>query len=130
MVNVLVVTLGKLAESLLDSSEHIIGSADNVAAHCLDWNEDVATSRAELVNRVCKMDRGQGVIVLTDMFGGTSTNIALKTVPHHKIEVVTGVNLPMIITAVTLPVGIELARAAELLRNQGKKSITVASQLL
>lgn len=130
MVSTLVVTHGKIGEALLDATERIIGRSELVGYFCVEWDEDLEVAKRELGNRIKEIDEGQGVLLLTDIFGGTPTNISLA---HHKpnqVEVVTGVNLPMIVKAMTLPGGILVSDAARQLRNQGQKSIYIASELL
>lgn len=130
MISTIVVTLGKLAESLLDSTERIIGKSQAVSSFCVDWTIDMEQVEARLQEHIKQVDQGQGVLLLTDMFGGTSTNIALDFQENDKIEVVTGVNLPMVVKAMTLPGTISVHEAALQLREQGRKAIYIASDRL
>ena len=130
MISTLVVTLGKVAESLIDSSERIIGKSPSVSYFCIDWGEKWEPAKARLERRIREVSQGEGVLLLTDMFGGTSTNIALDFQRPGEVEVVTGVNLPMVVKAMTLPRGISVAMAATQLREQGRKAIYIASEKL
>ena len=130
MIHTLVVTLGKLGETLIESSEKIFGSANHVDCFCLDWEDDLETSRASLQKRIKQLDGNGGVLLLTDMLGCSSTNISLDFLEKDKVEVLTGVNLPMLIKATTLPANLGLAEAARRVRTQGQKSIYITSEML
>ncbi len=130
MIKILVVTLGKHGESLIDATEHIIGRSDHVDSLTVDWNEDLATVKKRLEQTIHQLDQGKGVLLLTDIFGSTATNISLDHARPGSVEVVTGVNLPMIIKGSTLGEGTSLAEAANVLRNQGKKGISIAGEML
>lgn len=130
MVSTLVVTHGEVAKHLIEAAEKIIGKSDAVGFFCVDWDQDLEAAKLHLKQRIEQVDRGEGVLLLTDIFGGTPTNIALTYHNPHHVEVVTGVNLPMIVKAMTLPHGITIADAGRQLRNQAQKSIYIASELL
>ena len=130
MVSTLVVTLGNMAEALIESTDRIIGRSDFVNSFCVDWNSNLEETKTQLAERIDQTNRGHGVLLLTDMFGGTSTNLCLSFLKPQKVEVVTGVNLPMIVKALTLPDHISVAEAAKILRNQGRKAIYIASEML
>ena len=103
MTKSLVITLGNLGESLLRSATEIIGHSDVIGTYCIDWHEHVETSRKNIGDRIEQMGDADGLLLLTDIWGGTSTNIALDYREPGKVEVVTGVNLPMVVTAQRLP---------------------------
>jgi PTS system mannose-specific IIA component len=132
MIPVLVLTHGDLAISILESARmidpHLI---DNTDAVTLPWEVDTDAATADLKQRLKKMDDGTGVLILTDMFGGTATNLALPFLEPDRIEIVTGINLPMLVKLGSLrgremPLN-ELARR---LADSGQKSIRLASEFL
>ena len=130
MVTTIVVTLGDLAQTLIEASQHIIGKTDAVKYFCVGWDQGIDEATDALKIYLEEHDNGKGVLLLTDIFGSTATNIALNFQESEKVEIVTGVNLPMIVKALTLPSGMTVSEAARQLRNQGQKSIYVAGELL
>jgi PTS system mannose-specific IIA component len=132
MIGVVVVTHGLLATELLNAAETIVGDLPHFAAVSIGWHDDVEEARTEIVETIARLGADQGVIVLTDMFGGTPSNLAITLVEEGKVEVVTGVNLPMIVKLQTARggAGVTLHAAAELLTAYGQKNITLASDLL
>jgi PTS system mannose-specific IIA component len=129
MVGLVVATHGELAAELLRTAEGIVGPVVCAAAVSVDARTSVEEARARLATAIHKVGGdGEGVLVLTDMFGGTPANLAL-TFLEEQIEVVTGVNLPMLLKLATTRAG-GLAAAAELATTQGQKNITLASALL
>ena len=130
MVSTLVVTLGNSGEALIEATNHIIGGSNTLGCYCVGWNVDLEEAKSELGAAIRKIDRGDGVLLLTDMFGGTSTNISLSFYSPNRVEVITGVNLPMVVKALTLPRNISVADASAVLRNQARKAIYIASEVL
>ncbi len=130
MIEILVVTLGKHGESLLEATDRIIGRAGHIHSLTVDWSASLDEMKTKLDAKLAAIDRGAGVLLLTDVFGSTATNICFRCMQPGKVDVVTGVNLPMVIKAVTLHDGTSLKDAAIMLRNQGKKAITIASEML
>jgi PTS system mannose-specific IIA component len=128
MVGIVVATHGRLAEELLSTAQGIVGPRERVAAVSVDARTSVEDARARLGEAIRQVDVGDGVLVLTDMFGGTPANLAL-TFLEERIEVVTGVNLPMLMKLGSAR-GESLAAAAELATAYGQKNILVASGLL
>jgi len=129
MVGLVVATHGELAAALLRTAEGIVGPVERAVAVSVDARTSVEEARARLATAIHKVgEDGEGVLVLTDMFGGTPANLAL-TFLEEQIEVVTGVNLPMLLKLATTRAG-GLAAAAELATTQGQKNITLASALL
>jgi PTS system mannose-specific IIA component len=129
MVGLVVATHGELAAELLRTAEGIVGPVERAVAVSVDAHTSVEEARARLATAIHKVGTdGEGVLVLTDMFGGTPANLAL-TFLEEQIEVVTGVNLPMLLKLSTSRAG-GLAAAAELATTQGQKNITLASALL
>ena len=130
MVGLVVATHGKLAEELLRTAEGIVGPLERCEAVSVGSGSSMEDARARLADAVHQVDAGEGVLVLTDMFGGTPANLAL-TFLDEKVEVVTGVNLPMILKLSTARQDeLGLRAAAELVTGHGQKNITLASELL
>jgi PTS system mannose-specific IIA component len=130
MVGLVVATHGNLAEELLRTAEGIVGRLEQCEAVSVGAGSSMEEARARLGQAVHRVDTGDGVLVLTDMFGGTPANLAL-TFLDEKLEVITGVNLPMILKLASARTeGLLLRAAAELLTSHGQKNITLASELL
>lgn len=127
MIGIVVVTHGALAHELVNAARTIVGELPAMAAVSIGWGEDVEVGRAALERALAEVG-GAGALVLTDMFGGTPTNLSLPFL-SPSVEIVTGVNLPMLIKACTLREG-ELLEVARDVREQGKSAIYVASEIL
>ena len=125
-----VVTHGQFATELLAAAEMIIGPIAHVTAISIGWQDDVEAARDEVERAISRVSRGAGVLLLTDMFGGTPTNIASMFLSAGEVEVVTGVNLPMVIKLASLKSGEPLSEVARLVRNQGREAIYLAGELL
>jgi PTS system mannose-specific IIA component len=130
MIGGLIVTHGRLAIELLNAAETITGEIDHIAAVSLGWHDDVGTAAAMVQKALERVNTGDGVVILTDMFGGTPTNIASTFLNPGKVEIVTGVNLPMLIKLAQVSLEEPLASVARLLRDTGQSSIYIASELL
>jgi PTS system mannose-specific IIA component len=130
MIGGLIVTHGRLAIELLNAAEMIVGEIHHITAVSLGWHDDVGTATSMIVKAVERVKGSDGVLILTDMFGGTPTNIASAFLDQDKVEVVTGVNLPMLIKFVQLGEGQTLAAAAKAVREQAQSSIYNASKLM
>jgi PTS system mannose-specific IIA component len=130
VVGLVVATHGRLGEELLRTAEGIVGAVAGARAVSISSGRPVEEARAELGEAIRAVDEGEGTLVLTDMFGGTPANLAL-TFLDGRVEVLTGVNLPMVLKfAATRGDGLSLAATAELLGAYGQKNITLASELL
>lgn len=129
MVGLVVATHGRLAEELLRTAQGIVGPIEQCEAVTVGAECSMEDARARLGEAVKRVDTGDGVLVLTDMFGGTPANLAL-TFLDEKLEVVTGVNLPMLLKLATARADLALRAAAELVTSYGQKNITLASELL
>ena len=129
MVGVLVVTHGNLARELVLAARRIVGEVKDLQAVSIDWDDDVGLAGKTIANAVREMDQGQGVLILTDMFGGTPANLAVTFV-SSQVEVITGVNLPMLIKLARPARNAELLTLARDLREDGRNAIWVASDLL
>jgi PTS system mannose-specific IIA component len=124
-----IVTHGQLATELLAAAEMIIGAIPQVAAISIGWQDEVEAAHDEVERAVSRVSQGAGVLLLTDMFGGTPTNIASMFL-SDEVEVVTGVNLPMVIKLATQQGGQTLQEIARLVRDQGREAIYLAGELL
>ncbi len=130
MIGVVVVTHGQLATELVNAAETIVGDLPHFAAVSIGWHEDVEDARAAIVAAIERVKQPGGVLLATDMFGGTPSNLGITFLREDAVEVVTGVNLPMLIKAANLPDGPRLTDVARLLREHGRNAIWVASDLL
>jgi PTS system mannose-specific IIA component len=131
VIGVVVVTHGQLATELLNAAEAIVGDLPRFAAVSIGWHDDADDAREEIRQAIARVQGGSGVLLLTDMFGGTPTNMGLSFVEPDRVEVVTGVNLPMLIKLSNLQSsGRELLGVARELRETGRNAIHVASDLL
>jgi len=126
----LVVTHGRLAEELVQAASTIVGGIDSLEALSIDWKEEIDSVQARLTQAIGRLDRGGGVIVATDMFGGTPTNLGLALYERERIEIVTGVNLPMILRFAGLRDQPGLVEAAGRIAREGREAIHVASDVL
>lgn len=130
MRGLLVVTHGRFAEELVKAATRIVGDLEGVEAVSIDWDDDVDRARTMIEEGIRKLDRGEGVLILTDMFGGTPTNIALSLMDPGKVEIVTGANLPMLIKFTNIRGRLEMHDAAARIAEQGRSSIHVATEIL
>ena len=130
MIGGLIITHGRLAIELLNAAEMIVGEIHHIAAVSLGWHDDADMARSMIEKAIERVKTPDGILILTDMFGGTPTNIASTFLDSEKVEIVTGVNLPMLIKLAQMEEGQSLASAANLVREQGQSSIYIASQLL
>jgi PTS system mannose-specific IIA component len=125
-----VVTHGHVASELLAAAEMIVGDVSHIAAVSIGWHDDVDTAHDEVERAIARVNEGGGVLLLTDMFGGTPTNIASMFLAEGKVEVVTGVNLPMVIKLASQSGQESLAQVARRVRDQGQEGIYLAGDLL
>jgi len=130
MIGLVLVTHGQLALELVAAMEHVVGPQPNVAAVCIGPDDDMEQRRNDILERVAKCDEGAGVVVLTDMFGGTPSNLAISIMDKAKVEVIAGVNLPMLIKLASVRHSEPLADAVASAQEAGRKYINVASKLL
>ena len=130
MIGVVLVTHGRLAQEFIAALEHVVGPQRNMAAVCIGPDDDMEQRRREIVESVAAVDDGQGVVLLTDMFGGTPSNLAISVLDQGRVEVVAGVNLPMLIKLASLRGEQPLATVITEAQRAGRKYISVASQLL
>ncbi|MGE0811970.1 MAG: PTS sugar transporter subunit IIA [Vicinamibacterales bacterium] len=130
MIGVVVVTHGQLAGELVSAAETIVGDLPHVKAVSIGWHEDVQDARQEIAAAIESVAGPEGVLVATDMFGGTPSNLGMTFLETGKVEVVTGVNLPMLIKLADLRDTASLLEAARQIREHGRTAIWVASDLL
>ena len=130
MIGVVVVTHGLLANELVNAAETIVGDLPNFAAVSIGWHEDVQDARDAIAAAIARVKQPGGVLLATDMFGGTPSNLGITFLEQNKIEIVTGVNLPMLIKAASLKEAASLTEIARMLREHGRNAIWVASDLL
>ena len=129
-VGVVVVTHGQLATELLNAAEMIVGTLPRFSAVSIGWHDDVSVARVAIEKAITKVGAGGRVLLLTDMFGGTPSNLGLSFLEVGRVEVVTGVNLPMLIKLAKAPEEADLLALARDLREHGREAIRVASDLL
>ena len=127
---VVVVTHGQLATELLNAAEMIVGDLPGYVAVSIGWHDDVTVAKAAIATAIDKVRGSAGVLILTDMFGGTPSNLGLAFLEAGRVEVVTGVNLPMLITLARASEEQDLLTRARKLSDHGKAAIRVASDLL
>ncbi len=125
-----IVTHGHLAGELLAAAEMIIGSISHITAISIGWHDDVEAAHNEIERAISRVSQGRGVLLLTDMFGGTPTNIAAMFLAEGEVEVVTGVNLPMVIKLASQTEEESLDNVARRVRDQGQEGIYLAGDLL
>ena len=130
MIGVVVVTHGQLAIELVNAAEMIVGDLPQFTAVSIGWHDDVNDAREEIVQAIERVRGEEGVLLLTDMFGGTPSNLGMTFLEKDRIEVVTGVNLPMLIKLAGLQRSSDLLAVARNLRDDGRNAIWVASDLL
>ncbi|HEY0134917.1 MAG TPA: PTS sugar transporter subunit IIA [Nannocystis sp.] len=130
MIGLVLVTHGRLAAEFVAALEHVVGPQERVLAVCIGADDDIEARRAEIVRAIRDVDDGAGVVVLTDMFGGTPSNLAISTMDRKGVEVIAGVNLPMLIKLASVRAAEPLAQAVVAAQEAGRKYINVASRLL
>ena len=130
LVGLVLVTHGNLALEFISAMQHVVGKQEKVAAVCIGPEEDMEMRRQEILDKVGEVDSGAGVVVLTDMFGGTPSNLAVSIMDRANVEIIAGVNLPMLIKIATLRKEKNLKETVSGAQEAGKKYINVASQLL
>jgi len=130
MIGLILVTHGRLAEEFVAALEHVVGRQKKVAAISIGPEDDMERRRSDILAAVDRVDDGDGVILMTDMFGGTPSNLAISVMSEAKVEVIAGVNLPMLIKFASVRDSEPLAEAVASVQEAGRKYINVASSLL
>ena len=130
MIGLVLVTHGRLAEEFLHALEHIVGPQTGVETISIGADDKMDTRRADIAAAVVRADHGEGVIILTDMFGGTPSNLAISLMEIGRVEVVAGMNLPMLVKLARVRKDANLDKAATAAQDAGRKYINIASQIL
>lgn len=130
MIGLVLVTHGKLAEEFRHALEHVVGPQSSFETVCIGPEDDMDQRRLDIVEAVSRAENGHGVIILTDMFGGTPSNLSISVMEDGRVEVIAGVNLPMLIKLAGIRAGDDMQRALQEAQEAGRKYINVASRLL
>jgi mannose PTS system EIIA component len=130
MIGVVVVTHGQLATELVNAAEMIVGDLPQFAAVSIGWHDEVNDAREEIGQAIERVRGDAGVLLLIDMFGGTPSNLGMTFLEKDRLEVITGVNLPMLIKLASLQTSQDLLAVARAMRDHGRSAIWVASDLL
>ncbi|NNF80908.1 MAG: PTS sugar transporter subunit IIA [Rhizobiales bacterium] len=130
MIGLVLVTHGQLASEFRAALEHVVGPQENMETISIGPDDDMEQRRSEILDAVARADSGSGVILLTDMFGGTPSNLAISVMDSANVEVVAGVNLPMLIKLASSRAGKSLNEAVDDAQDAGRKYINIASRIL
>ena len=130
MIGLVLVTHGNLALEFISPMQHVVGKQEQVEAVCIGPEDDMEMRREEILKKAGEVNSGSGTIVLTDMFGGTPSNLAISIMDRAPVEIIAGINLPMLIKLASLRKDKSLKEAVEGAQEAGKKYINIASQLL
>ena len=130
MIGMILVTHGRLAEEFVHAMEHVVGTQPDVATVCIGPQDDMEQKRKEIARAIKHVDSGSGAVILTDLFGGTPSNLAISLLKAGKTEVIAGINLPMLIRLAGARKDMDLTAAAKAARDAGRNYITIASEFL
>ena len=130
MIGLVLVTHGRLAAEFRAALEHIMGPQRQIEAVAIAPTDDIERRRQDIIDAVARVDSGKGVAILTDMFGGTPSNLAISVMDAPNIEVIAGINLPMLVKLAKVREDATLAQAAAMAQEAGRKYINIASQIL
>lgn len=130
MIGIVLVTHGRLAEEFRHAVEHVVGPQSQLETVSIGAEDDMEQRRLDIVEAVARADSGSGVIILTDMFGGTPSNLSISILDEANVEVIAGVNLPMLVRLASVRSNTPLAKAVDLAKEAGRKYISVARQVL
>ena len=130
MIGLVLVTHGNLATEFVTAMEHVVGPQKSIAAVCIGAHDDMEIKRKEIADSVTKVENGKGVIILSDLFGGTPSNLAISFLDRGKVEVIAGVNLPMLIRLDGARKCMSVSDAVAAAKEAGQKYISVASEIL
>jgi len=130
MIGLVLVTHGGLAREFRAALEHVVGPQKQMATISIGPDDDMEECRSEILKAIRSVDRGRGVVLLTDMFGGTPSNLAISVMEEMRVEVVAGINLPMLIKLASIRADQPIAQAIDMAKDAGRKYINVASQVL
>lgn len=130
MIGMVLVTHGALADEFRAALEHVVGSQENMASICIGADDNMEKRRQDIVDAIGTVDNGAGVVLLTDMFGGTPSNLAISLLEKNRVEVIAGINLPMLIKLASIRDSMALAEAVLEAKQAAQKYISVASEVL
>ncbi len=130
MIGLVLVTHGRLAVEFITAMEHVVGPQEAIAGICIDADDDMELRRKDIADAIQDCDQGDGVIILTDLFGGTPSNLAISLMKSENVEVIAGVNLPMLIRLEGARKAMNVRAAVAAARDAGRKYISVASEIL
>ncbi len=130
MIGMILVTHGHLAEEFVQAMEHVVGKQEAVITVCIGPNDDMERRRNEIRDAIAKVNSGEGAIILTDLFGGTPSNLAISLMQAGKVEVIAGINLPMLIRLAGARKTMDIGAAIVAAREAGRNYITIASEFL
>lgn len=130
MIGLVLVTHGRLAAEFVTAMEHVVGPQERIEAICIGPDDDMEARRADIARAVAAVDTGSGVILLTDLFGGTPSNLAISLMEPGRVEVIAGINLPMLIRLEGARKMMQVKTAVAAAREAGRKYISVASEVL
>ena len=130
MIGLILVTHGRLAEEFVHAMQHVVGRQEAVATVCIGPNDDMERRRKEIADAIRAVDSGNGAIILTDLFGGTPSNLAISLMQAGKVEVIAGINLPMLIRLAGARKTMNVVEATVAARDAGRNYITIASEFL
>jgi len=130
MIGLILVTHGALADEFIHAMEHVVGRQPDIVAVCIGPNDDMERRRKEIAEAIKRVDSGSGVIILTDLFGGTPSNLAISLMEAGRVEVIAGINLPMLIRLAKARSSMGVREATAAARDAGRNYITIASEFL
>lgn len=130
MIGLVLVTHGRLAEEFIQALEHVVGKQTHLEAISIGPDDRMDVRRADIAASIARVDTGEGTMVLTDMFGGTPSNLAISLLEEGRVEVVAGLNLPMLVKLARVRKDCNLHKAAAAAQDAGRKYINIASQVL
>ena len=130
MIGIVVVSHGKLAKELILAAEHVVGKQERIKAICIDPDDDMEVKRQEIIDAAKEVDSGKGIVILTDMFGGTPSNLAISIMSKVSVEVIAGANLPLLVKLASIRSSVGVQEAAIMAQEAGRKYINIASNML
>lgn len=130
MIGLVLVTHGRLAETFIEAMEHVVGAQTHIATICIGPNDDMEQRRAQIAASIVEVDQGSGTILLTDLFGGTPSNLAISLLEAGRVEVIAGINLPMLIRLASARKSMDVTAAVATAQQAGRNYITIASEFL
>ena len=130
MIGLVLVTHGRLAAEFVTAMEHVVGPQDAIEAICIGPDDNMEARRKDIAEAIGRVEQGQGVIILTDLFGGTPSNLAISLMKSENIEVIAGVNLPMLVKLARVRGDLAIKDAVKVAQEAGRKYIQVASDML